>query len=130
MRQRTAHRSSARSRGRSLLLWLGIGAWAALGLVTACREGAIDPDLTVVDRVVVEAPRTTLAVGDSVQLTATAYDASGNELTRIPFTWLSEQPQVLTVSATGSAKGRSQGASVVRATAGEKSGTLSLTVSP
>jgi large repetitive protein len=101
-----------------------------LGLVAACREGAIEPDLAIVDRVVVEAPRTTLAVGDSVQLTATAYDVNGNELTRIPFTWSSEQPQVLTVNATGSAKGLSQGASVVRATAGEKSGSLSLTVSP
>jgi len=99
-------------------------------LLATCREGAIDPDLSLVDRVVVEAPRTTVAVGDSVQLTATAFDMNGNELTRIPFTWLSEQPQVLTVTATGSAKGQSRGTSVVRATAGEKSGTLSLTVSP
>jgi hypothetical protein len=126
------HRTTKRSapwRGRRLLPALHLAVWLGPGLLAACRDGAVEPDLSIVDRIVVEAPRTTLAVGDSVQLTATAYDANGLELTRIPFTWLSEQPQVLTVNATGGAKGLSRGASVVRATAGEKSGTLSLTVS-
>lgn len=101
----------------------------ALGLaLVSCREGAEEPDLELIDHIVVDAPRTVLAVNQTMQLTATAFDVDGNELTRVPFAWSTDSPAV-TVNATGEVRGQQLGTAVVSAAAGDKSGKVSLTVS-
>lgn len=51
----------------------------------------------------------TIRVGESYQFSATAYDSRGKELRCAPISWLSENPQVATVTETGLAEGVSQG---------------------
>ena len=67
-------------------------------------------------------------VGDDVQLTATATDASGNVLaSRVP-TWSSSNPIVATVSSSGRVTGVSKGTATVTATVDGKSAPASVSV--
>ena len=67
-------------------------------------------------------------VGEDVQLTATATDASGNLLTsRVP-TWSSSNPIVATVSSSGRVTGVSKGTATVTATVDGKSAPASVSV--
>ena len=67
-------------------------------------------------------------VGDDVQLTATASDASGNVLaSRVP-TWSSSNPIVATVSSSGRVTGVSKGTATVTATVDGKSAPASVSV--
>ena len=118
----TTMRTTRRADRRALL-----GA-ALLGVALAgCGDGGTGPDLTQVASIVVESPRTLIAVGETVQLTATAYDANGTALARVPFTWSSDGP-ALQVSASGEAKGAALGTAFVTATAGTKVGKLGIVV--
>jgi glucose/arabinose dehydrogenase len=83
-----------------------------------------------VAEVVVTAPRITLEVGDTAQLTATARDADGNALEGRTFEWATADASVATVSGTGLVTGLAQGQAEISATAEGISGTLAITVSP
>ena len=81
-----------------------------------------------VTQVTVSAPTTTIRVGDTVQLTATAQDADGSVLEATEFTWTSGIETVATVSPNGLVTGLVKGASEIRATAEGVTGTIVITV--
>ena len=57
------------------------------------------------------------SLGESVDLTASAWDADGSEIVGVSFTWLSSDEGVATVGATGRVSAVSNGASTISATA-------------
>src|SRR2546426_540578 len=97
---------------------------AVLLLATCHNEG---PHATVAS--VTVAPRTwTVAVGATVQLTATPKDANGTVLTGRVVTWGSDNTAVATVSSTGLVGGVAEGQATITATSEGQSGTAALTV--
>lgn len=79
-------------------------------------------------RTVTVAPSSaSLAIGATVQLTATARDNKGNVIATT-FTWTSSNAAVATVTATGLVTGISAGSVSIRATTGSKSGSSAVTV--
>ena len=72
---------------------------------------------------------TSVSVGGTVQLTATAKDAAGQPLTGRTFTWSTNAPSVATVSSSGLVTGQGEGPATITATSEGKSGTSSVTVS-
>src|SRR2546425_742160 len=71
----------------------------------------------------------TVAIGQTVQLTATPRDASGNPLTGRAIGWSSSDNTIATVSSTGLVTGVVAGAVTITATSEGQSGTASITVS-
>ena len=66
--------------------------------------------------------------GETVQLTATAYDASNNVITGIAFTWTSSNTNRATVSQTGLVTARQDGNVTISATAGGKTGSTTVRI--
>src|SRR3989449_2090347 len=71
-----------------------------------------------------------LAVGKTVQLTATPKDAAGNPLSGRVVTWATSATSVATVSATGLVTGVTVGSATITATSEGQSGTATVTVTP
>jgi glucose/arabinose dehydrogenase len=71
---------------------------------------------------------TTLTVGQTVQLTATAEDANGAPVEGVIFGWSSSDPAVASVSETGLVTGLADGQTEIRATAEGVTGSLLVTV--
>jgi glucose/arabinose dehydrogenase len=97
----------------------------------ACGDGGGDlqgNNPPAVAQVTVEAPASTVAVGDSVQLQAVALDADGNALEDRTVEWASANTDVATVSSTGLVTGRSVGEARISATVEAVSGTVAITV--
>lgn len=123
------------SLSRSILTSCALAAAAALG---ACGSSAF-PDLLVPSDASAQAqevaelsvtPGTVnvLDVGDVVQMSATAADASGNGLTDVPIEWSTADLSVATVSAGGVVTGVGQGRTTVTASVGGVSATANVTV--
>jgi glucose/arabinose dehydrogenase len=74
------------------------------------------------------APESTLVIGQSVQLTATARDSSGNSIESQSFVWASGNPGVAQVSEAGLVTAADAGEATVTATADGVSGQLTITV--
>ena len=71
----------------------------------------------------------TLESNQTVQLTATLRDASGNVLTGLPVSWTSSNPSVSTVSATGLVTGGLvAGSAIITASSDGQTGSASITV--
>jgi glucose/arabinose dehydrogenase len=99
-------------------------------LVSACGEdggGGIQEPRPVTS-VTVTAPTTTIQVGQTVQLTATARDADGTVLEGKSFEWTSGIETVASVSSTGLVTGLAKGLSEIRATTEGETGRLVITV--
>lgn len=101
--------------------WIVLLAAALAG----CGDGA-GPD--GVREVAVSAPYTTLTAGESVQLTATATDASGYVVPNAPVRWSSSAEAVATVAPTGLVSAVASGQATIRAVAGGAQGSLLLTI--
>jgi alpha-tubulin suppressor-like RCC1 family protein/uncharacterized protein YjdB len=72
-----------------------------------------------------------IAARDTLRLTASAFDAQNAPLTGVSYSWLSQSPAVVTVSATGTVKAVSLGTSNVSARASNGSaGSSPVTVQP
>lgn len=110
---------------------------AFLLALAACRggsdrntDGGGDPTspstLTVAS--VTIAGASTVDVGRTVTLSATARDASSNALSGKSFTWSSDNATVATVGADGVVTGRALGTATVSATADGRTGTQTITV--
>ena len=69
-----------------------------------------------------------VAVGQTVQLTATPRDASGNALSGRVVTWASSAPAVATVSGSGLVTGVAAGSATITATSEGRNGTAAVTV--
>lgn len=103
--------------------------------ITATSEGEAGTSTIVVipppvASIVVSPSSNTLTVGDSVALTATAKDASGNVIPDAPITWSTSNAAAVTVSSTGLAKAVGGGTATITAMSGTASGTASFLVIP
>jgi len=116
---------------------------SSTGLATGVRPGtarvavavggrSASRTLTVLARpvaaVALAAPRTTLAVGETAQLTTRLTDAGGNVLADRAVRYESDAPAVATVSATGLVTAVAPGAATVAATSEGVRGALAFTV--
>ncbi len=80
--------------------------------------------------VTVSPPTSTLAIGGTQQLTASAVDAAGLPLTGRPVTWSSSNATVATVSAQGLVTAVAAGTATVTATVEGRMATAAITVNP
>lgn len=87
----------------------------------------IDP--TVATVTITGAPTSTFFVGQTFQATATARDAANGVLTSFVTTWTSGTPSVATVSPSGLVTAVSAGTSIITASVGGRTSTITVTVS-
>jgi hypothetical protein len=106
---------------------------AALLMVWACGGGGSDstgvtstPDVAAV--IVTGAPATTMLIGESATLVATATNASGGVISGPNVTWKSSAPAVASVTSSGAVKALASGHAVITASVGSHDGTASLDV--
>ena len=96
----------------------------------ACNDNATEPPADVAS-VTIEPVSATVLVGGNVTFTATARDASNNEIGGVSFSWSSSATTVATVTSAGAATGVSEGDAQIVATAPNgASGSASLHVDP
>ena len=102
--------------------------------ITATSEGQSGTaTVTVavpVASVTVSPPTASVVAGQTVQLTATPQDASGNPLTGRVITWASSNTAVARVNGSGLVTGVAAGSATITATSEGKSGTAAITVTP
>jgi uncharacterized protein YjdB len=110
---------------RPLLLALLLGAAAC-----SYRSGPTQPTPPEVKSVAVGPPNPTVAVGQTVQLTATAYDSHGQVVTGLRVTWSSADTTVATVDTNGVARGIAAGRAQISASVTSATGTLTVSVGP
>ena len=109
---------------------LGLFAAAVLVVLSACGDGSPGGSSAPVAFVRVQAPADSVTVGQQLQLTATALDASGVELSGRPITWSSSNTSFATVSTSGAVLGLLRGDVTITATSGSASGAIQLRVRP
>ena len=117
----------------------------ASGLVTAAANGTATITATageasgsatvtvaqVVSSVtVVPAEANFAALGDTLRLTAEAFDANGHAVAGAEFAWGTNGDSVATVDASGLVTAAANGTATITATAGEASGSATVTVAP
>ena len=105
---------------------------ATLTALAACRDGGFDasgPSATSVASVVIVGVPASVETGATVRLFALARDVNGHGLTRA-FGWTSSNTAVATVSFDGLVTGVAPGSTLISASTGGKTGSVSLTVSP
>ena len=106
---------------------------------TACGDqtstAGLSPDaesstarIPVVVSVVVASRSDSVAIGQSVQLKATALDARGRAITGATFVWASSNTAAVTVSASGLGRGEGIGSAVITATNGGVTGRATIKV--
>ena len=118
---------SAFSRPAGFLAALAVAVISAL--VSACGgDGGDTQPPKPVQTVTVTAPTTTIQVGQTVQLTATAEDADGAVVGSSTFTWSTSDAAVAAVSPTGLVSGVAVGQAEISATAEGIPGSISITV--
>jgi hypothetical protein len=98
---------------------------AALLTLTACGDGT---GATSVDSVIIEADDTELAVGGTLQLTATAYDEDGDEITGRDVEWSVSNSSIAKIDDNGLLTGVAAGAVSVTAKIGGESDTQAFIV--
>jgi len=109
------------------------GVAVGMATITATSEGksgtaSVTVALVPVASVTVSPASGSIAVGGTVQLTATTKDSAGNVLTGRAITWSSGNPAAATVSASGLVTSVAAGMATITATSEGKSGTASVTV--
>jgi hypothetical protein len=98
--------------------------WASLAI--SCGEaGGPNPPVATVT---VTPPSSTIAPGETVQLAATANDASGAALAGRTITWSSSNSAVATLSTSGLVTGAAEGDVIITASAEAKSGSAAVRV--
>ncbi len=115
--------------GTGLVTALAAGA----AIITAACESAngtaaITSTNVPVASVTVSPPTATVTVGQTVQLTATPRDASGNPLSGRVITWASSSPTVATVNSGGLVTAPAVGTATITATSEGQSGASAITV--
>jgi len=109
----------------------GTGAGGAV--ITGTAEGkqgtaTVTVSAVPVARVQVQPAADTLVLGDSVQLTATAFDSAGNAITGRTATWSTSNGAVAIVTSDGLVYSRAAGTATITATIGGKSAAATITV--
>ena len=112
------------------------------GLVTGVAEGvatitgsagsasgsAVVTVTQSVESVVVSPSEETIALGNTLQLTAEAFDETGHAVAEVEFSWESSDAAVATVDASGLVTGVAVGVATITASAGEVAGSAVVTV--
>jgi len=98
---------------------------AVFVLAGACK----DTTAPSVSTVAISPRVASLAVGDSVALTATVRDASGRAITGVAVSWSSSDTTVASVSTAGMVHARASGSVTIRAVAADQLDSLGITVS-
>ena len=101
---------------------------ATLMAAVACGGDSSGPKQAVVASVAISPPTTAMEVGETVTLTATPKDGSGNTITGRTTTWTSSNSNVASVSA-GVVTALSVGTATITATIDGKTATTQITVS-
>jgi glucose/arabinose dehydrogenase len=101
---------------------------ACLAIACGGDGGDVQAPPTPVATVIVQAPESTLAAGQAVQLAATARDAQGNPLADQTFTWATANPSIATVSEAGLVTGVGAGQTEITAMSDTTHGGLMITV--
>ena len=100
--------------------------------ITAMARGASGTALVNVMQsagsVTVSPSADTIALGDTLRLTAEAFDENGQLVAGAVFTWSSSNTSAATVEATGLVRGVGEGMATITATAGNALGTAQVTV--
>ena len=91
-------------------------------------SSSITVQLAPVDRIVVTPANPSVKEGNTVQLTATLYDAQNNVLTGRTVTWTSSNTNRATVSSTGLVTAKNDGNVTITASSGGKSGSTVVNV--
>src|SRR6476661_8777284 len=99
-----------------------------LAFALACGGDSSGPP--AVASVDVSGPTSDVAVGGTLQLTATALDAKGTALAGRPVTWTSVSPTIATVNAAGLVTGVAAGSTAITATIGGQTGSQTINVIP
>ena len=104
---------------------------AGSATITATSEGISGTAFVAVgvSSIAVTPNPTSVGVGQTRQLTATARDASNATIPGVPFTWSSNVPATATVDANGLVTGRAAGTVAISAAFGAASGASVVTVS-
>lgn len=120
--------------GRGSGLVTGVAAGTATIVAIDSLSGfAANTSVTVVIPVatlLVSPPASTLAIGGSQQLIASAFDAAGGPLTGRPVSWSSSNNAVATVSSLGLVTAVSPGSATITASVEGRTATAAITVSP
>src|SRR5438309_1635827 len=103
--------------------------------ITATSEGktstaAITVTTVPVASVTVSPATASVAVGQTLQLTATPKDSTGTALTGRSVTWVSSNPGIATVSSNGLVTSGAVGTATITATSEGKAGSAAVTVTP
>ena len=121
----------------------GVAVVDAAGLVTAAGKGEATIMATAgsasgstavtvtqtVSSVVVGPPKATItALGDTLRLEALAFDANGYAVASAEFSWVSSDPAIATVNASGLVTAVAEGTATITASAGEASGVSEITI--
>lgn len=88
------------------------------------------PTGRVVQAVIITPAADTLTVDDWVQLIARAYDSGGTQLLDMPFTWISSDYTIASVTPAGTVTGHTAGAVVITARANGIAGAARIVVVP
>jgi uncharacterized protein YjdB len=102
-------------------------------IITATSEGKTGTATVVVQSgpaasVVVTPSPVSIRLGNSVQLTATAFDVLGNWITGRPFTWATSSGAIATVTSSGVVTAKHTGTVTITATLDGKSGSATVNV--
>ncbi|MCC6772702.1 MAG: Ig-like domain-containing protein [Gemmatimonadaceae bacterium] len=81
-----------------------------------------------VTTVTVSPAATSVAIGSTTQLAATAFEQQNNPMTGVSFSWSSSSSSIATVNSAGLVTGVGTGQTIVEATANGKSGTATVSV--
>jgi uncharacterized protein YjdB len=109
-----------------------LGVYADVGSETVCNVALspwTPPPPAPVATVTVSPAVATVAMGATLQLTATLTDALGNSLSGRVVTWASSAPSVATVSGSGLVTGLAVGTATITATSEGQSGSAAVSVS-
>jgi uncharacterized protein YjdB len=96
----------------------------------SCGGSTSGPSVTMVAAVTVSAPLKSIDVGNTAQLSATAFDQTGAQLIGVTFQWSSSDKTIATVSSSGVVTGVAVGSARISAMTGTVSGFADVTVGP
>ena len=123
--------AALRQRPVSLAFLVGTG----IVLLGACGGGPTPPSVDElpatpgVSYITLDPAKADIAVGATVQLTATPRDAAGNVMPGLVVNWSSDSPRVATVSQAGLVTGASVCLATITASTGGRRASASITVS-
>lgn len=105
-----------------------LGLFLLSAALTGCGSDSTGTSAFAISSVVVAAPRSTVGVGKTVQLSAVALNRSGVPVPGATYVWTSSNASVATVSQQGLVTGVALGVTTITATSGTVAGTLELSV--